>query len=90
MARVVLNSRGMRELLKSKGVEAALAAKARRVSLTARVSAPVDSGDYKAEIDVSTHTGRTRAQARVTAHARHSLIVESRDRVLGRALTAGK
>lgn len=85
--RVVLNSRGMGRLLRSTGVRANLDSRAQRVAARARSTAPVDTGDYREQIDVESVT-TDRAVARIVARASHSLAVEAKTRNLGAALDA--
>lgn len=83
--RVIRNSAGIEELLKSPGVRAELARHADRVADAARASAPVESGAYQASIHRESAT-TDRAVERVVADAPHALVVEARTGNLSRAL----
>ena len=82
-----LNSAGMRELLNSGEIGAAMLARANRVAQAARSSAPVDTGAYRNSI--TSQVARTdRAVGRVTASAPHAMLVEANTRNLGRSVDA--
>lgn len=83
--RIVLNSAGVRELLRDPGVRAELARHADRVEQAAKTSAPVESGEYRDSIHRESGT-TDRAVERVVADAPHALLVESRTGNLARAL----
>lgn len=85
--RVELNSAGMRAMLNSPGIAAAMMARATRVRDVARGLAPVESGRYRASITV--YAARTdRAVARVGSHVPYAAAVEADHGVLQRALDA--
>lgn len=83
----VPNTKGVKELLTSPGVNAALLDIAEEVADTARGLAPVDSGEYKRSIIARLVEGRSeRSAAEVAAEVEYATAVEARDRVLGRSL----
>lgn len=71
---------------KSAGVRAQVVDAAEHVAASARASAPVDSGEYQAEIRVEVSETEYRVVATVVAGAKHSMLVESRTGNLSRAL----
>lgn len=88
MARVqvVLNRRGMAELLNSPGVAHELHRRAERVRESA-VSASDVTYEYERSLDVvDDHSDR--ARSRVVADVDYALAREARDRTLGKALDA--
>lgn len=83
--RTRLNSRGMRELLNSSGVEAYLRGKAEPVLAAAKSSAPVDTGAYRDSLRIEIdHTDRV--VARVVSDVDHAMVVEADTGNLTRAL----
>lgn len=84
--RVKINSAGIREVLQSSEVEAALVDIAEPIAATARANAPVRSGQYRDSIEVVVDHHKDRVVAHVTAKAPHALIVESATGNLARAL----
>lgn len=88
--RVTLNHAGMRELLRSRGVESEMLRRAEHVAARARSIAPVVSGDYKASIRAETVKHPSRVVGRATAHIEYAYQVEAAHRVLGRAIDAAR
>jgi hypothetical protein len=84
-AKVRLISRGMKSLLRDPGVARDLERRAERVAAAARASAPVDTGEYRDSITVTSET-TDRAVARVVARDRKGHVIESRTGNLARAL----
>lgn len=84
-AKVRLNSRGMKDLLRAPGVARDLERRAEQVATAARSSAPVDTGEYRDSIAVASET-TDRAVARVVARDRKGHAIESRTGNLARAL----
>lgn len=80
-----LDRGGMRELLNSTQVRAALRARAEEVAATARANAPVETGAYRDSITVVSAT-TDRAVERVAATAPHAHLVEARTGNLARSL----
>jgi hypothetical protein len=78
------------ELGRSPAVVAILVKKANAVAATARSTAGVDTGRYKAGIKVSTRQAAYRTVAVVTATDEKSLIIESKTGNLARALKTSK
>ena len=89
MARVRLISRGMGQMLGSGEVRALLTAKADAVAARAREGAPVDTGAYRASIEV-VQDSTDRAVVRVVAGVPYALVVEADTGNLARALDAAK
>ena len=85
MARIKLNSAGVKELLNSEGVRADLTRRAGRVLTAAQLRAPVSSGDYKGSLRIIQAT-TDRAVVRVGSDAPHAGIVEANTGNLARAL----
>lgn len=71
---------------RSAPVAAIVVDSAEDVATVARLIAPVDSGEYRSKIDVVEEYEGDRVIARVVAGARHSMIVESREGTLVKAL----
>ncbi len=93
LSRVQLNSRGMNELLHSKGVERELDRRAQAVKAQAQSFAPVQTGAYKASIRVAIEQQRDRVVAEVIAGGGfvfYAAILEARLRILGRAIDAAR
>lgn len=84
-AKVTLDSAGMRELLTSGQVRAALTPVAEAVAARARANAPVDSGEYRDSITVLSDT-TDRAVERVVAVDDKSHVIEARTGNLARSL----
>lgn len=78
------------ELGNSAAVERIVVDAANTVAQRARAIAPVDTGEYAANIKVRTRRTRHRVIAEVVATAEHSLLVESQNGTLARALGALK
>lgn len=87
-SKVVLNKAGMRELLNSAGVVAALEARARPVLAAAQADPHDASGDYERGLQIQTQTGRTRARVKVVSTDYKGHILESKYGILSRALDA--
>lgn len=85
MARIKLNSAGMRELLNSSGVRAELTRRAGAVLSAAKASAPVATGEYVGSLRILQAT-TDRAVVRVGSDAPHAGIVEADRGILARAL----
>lgn len=85
---------GTRRLMTGPAMQAMLQARAEKGAAEARATAPRQSGDYAAGIEVdSTARGgprRDRAEARIVATVPHSVSVEIRHRVLGHAVDAAE
>jgi hypothetical protein len=77
--RVVLNSDGVREVLRSPGVLAELTARAKRIAAAAGPGMEVD-----------TEVGQNRARASVRTATLDAIKAEAEDRALTRALDAGR
>lgn len=88
MAKVNLNRRGIGQQLKSPETARLLRERAGRVAARARSTAPVDSGEYRDEIEVVMEDHGDRLVARVYAESDHSVFVEAKHRTLGKALAA--
>lgn len=87
MARNVrMNIKGLREVLKSTEMQAALQDVAEPIASRARSAAPVASGEYRDSIHVEVEVHRNVAVARVVADAPHALLVEAKTGNLARAL----
>jgi len=86
-AKVVLDHAGMKALLNDLGVRAELTRRMGPVLAAARASAPVDTGAYKASIDLVQAT-TDRAVVRVVATDWKAALVESRTGNLARSLDA--
>lgn len=84
-AKIVLDAKGVAELLKSAQVRAPLHEIAQSKAGSARASAPRDTGDYAESIRVESDT-TDRAVERVVAHDWKSTIVEAKTGNLKRAL----
>lgn len=87
--RVVLHAIGMRQMLRSEGVEKDLMRRARRVAATAEaIGVPPHEGevDYRAEVA----TNADRARARVFADHPGGLGQEEKYRTLGTAMDAAR
>lgn len=80
-----LLSPGMKSLLLDAGIRSDLTTRMERVASTAKVNAPVDTGDYRDRIEVVQDT-TDRVVVRVVGRAPHSRLVESRTGNLARAL----
>lgn len=76
-------------LLKTPAVAAAVRRSAEKMAAAARASAPVETGAYRAGIEVVDEVHGDRAVSRVYANAPHSLVVEAKTGNLSRALDAG-
>ncbi len=85
LERFQLNSRGMGELLRSKGVRDLLQSKANKVADAVKADMANEDGDWRVFAD--TQIGKTRAGA--TVHG-VPMRVEADRRVLGRALDAAR
>lgn len=83
--RVRLDSAGVREVLRSPAVRAALVPYADRAASAAKASAPWADGDYAASIHRESTT-TDRAVELVVADAPHAVYVEARTGNLARAL----
>ena len=73
---------------KSGPVVAAVVGAANDLAQTVRSTAPVDSGDYVSKVRVEVKYTAHRVVARVVAGAEHSMVVESREGTLARALNS--
>ena len=89
-AKIILNRRGIGEVLKSPEVAAELHRRAERAAAAARASAPVASGTYLAGIEVVDEVHKDRAVSRVYARAPHSHLVEANTGNMARALDAAR
>ena len=85
--RVVMQGRGIAEILKDDGVRAELTRKAEAVLSAARASAPVASGEYAGSLHIKQDT-TDRVAVRVVGTAPHSHLVEADTGNLARALDA--
>lgn len=86
-ARVVLNSRGVVQLLNDSGVRNDLTRRAEEVLIKAQADAPVETGAYRNSLHIEQAT-TDRAVVRVASDADHALDVESKTGNLARALDA--
>ncbi|QCB93301.1 hypothetical protein [Cellulomonas shaoxiangyii] len=82
--KIKLNSPGMRDVLNSAGVRAALREEARPILAEAQRIAPEDTGAYKASLRIVDAT-TDRAVVRVVATDRKALVIEARSGVLSRS-----
>ena len=92
--------RGIGEMLRSSEMEAEMARRAEKVKAKAAATAPVDTGRYKASLEVSSTTKggnkKDRASATVTADVEYAFTLEygsthnARYRTLGKALDAAR
>lgn len=73
---------------RSAPVIAMVVGEANDVARIVRSTAPVDSGDYVSKVRVEVRYTAHRVVARVVAGADHSMVVESREGTLVRALNA--
>lgn len=71
---------------KSPAVRAIVEEATERIAADARAAAPVDSGEYRDEIRTEYTETENRVVGHVVAGARHSMLVESREGTLARAL----
>lgn len=85
--KIRLHDRGMQQLLDSDGVSKHMLERARRVADTARATAPVASGDYRAGLQAWT-AQTDRAVARAGSDVDHAVYVEAKTGNLNRALDA--
>lgn len=85
--KVVLNKKGMDELLNSQQVRDLLTAHGEKVLSEAQATAPVDTGEYRDSLHIEQAT-TDRAVVRVVAGTDHDWIVEARHGTLARALDA--
>jgi hypothetical protein len=88
-----LDREGMRELLKSHGVQREMNRRGDKIADRARQIAPYDSDDdyhYRDHIVVQENQTPNRARAEVVAEAPYAIFVESRHRTLGRAIDAAR
>jgi len=87
------NENSFRELANSAPVRSHVQACAETVAAVARDGAPVDSGEYRAEIGVQMEQTEVRPVARVVFASGHSAAVEARTgnaaRALGEAASRG-
>lgn len=93
VTRVRLDRRGMRDLLKSEGVQAMLGRKARAVAdqvEAAGIRVEGIPGRIALPVTVKTSAGKGRARSRVILDHPSGLAVESKHRVLGRSLDAAR
>ena len=86
--RIELNHGGIKELLKSAEVKAELHRRAERAAAAARASAPVDTGTYKASIEVVDEVHKDRVVSRVVADVGYATTVEANTGNLARSLDA--
>lgn len=84
MSRLVLNRRGVSQLLKSPGFEADMLRRAKAIAVAA--SAGGDAGEFEA----SSKIGSRRARASVITADDHARAGEAKDRRLTRAIDAGR
>ena len=78
------------EIMKSAGVEKLSKAAAERAASVARSAAPVDTGSYRNQIEVTTRESRFRRVYRVVGRDPKTLLIESKTGNLARALKAAK
>lgn len=78
------------EILKSANVEKLSKAAAERAATVARTNAPVDTGSYRNQIEVTTRESRFRRVYRVVGRDPKTLLIESKTGNLARALKAAK
>lgn len=83
---VRMNIHGLREVLRSEGMQQVLRDAAEPIAARARATAPVDSGEYRDSIHVETEVHRYVAVARVVASDRKAPIIEAKTGNLARAL----
>ena len=90
LTKIRLIRSGVRELLRSDGMEKEMLRRSEKVEQQAKSTAPVVSGDYKGSIGASTWVGKNRARGLVTASIWYAPIVEAKYRTLGRAIDAAR
>ena len=78
------------EIMKSAGVEKLSKAAAERAASAARSAAPVDTGSYRNQIEVTSRESRFRRVYRVVGRDSKTLLIESKTGNLARALKAAK
>lgn len=80
----VFDNAAMDELARGAGITGAVVEAAERIAAQVRADAPVDSGDYKASIQVTVKQQR-RSVALVESTDPKALIIESKTGVMARA-----
>jgi hypothetical protein len=88
--RIELNKGGIKAILKSPEVAAELHRRAERAASAARASAPVDTGAYKASIEVVDEVHKDRVVSKVVADVGYAMTVEANTGNLARSLDAAK
>jgi Bacteriophage HK97-gp10, putative tail-component len=84
--RIVMNSAGIVQVLKSSGVRAALQARARTVEGAARQIAPVSTGAYRDGITSWVEQHRDRVVVKIGSTDRKAAIVEASTGTMARSL----
>lgn len=87
--RIKPNSGGIKDVLTSSAMQAAVQEAADEIASRAKASAPVDSGEYRNSIDTEAGASTDRAVVYVVAGAEHSLVVEAKTGNLLRAASGG-
>jgi D-ribose pyranose/furanose isomerase RbsD len=87
LAKFIFKGAGVGEILNSSETRTMLTSKAEAVLSAAQSSAPVDSGDYQASLDIVQAT-TDRAVVRVAATVPYANVVEANTGNLARALDA--
>lgn len=88
--RIVLNRRGVAQLLHSREVENDMEDRAGRVASQARSIAPKVTGTYAENIEVWTEDNRSRVVGRAGSTVEYAVRVEAAHRVFGRAIDAAR
>lgn len=87
--KIVLNHRGVRELLDSPGIRRDLEERGRRVLAQAEATAPEVTGEYRRLLGmVSTNARDGRAAVRIGSASDHTAAVEAAHGTLAKALDA--
>lgn len=89
LSKLLLNHRGIEDLLKSREVRRDLTSRGEKVLAAAESSAPVDEGEYRDGLHIEQAT-TDRAVVRVAGSTDHDWIVEAQTGNLARALDAAK
>lgn len=88
--RTTFNDRGMRQLLRDKGIVRDLTTRMERVLSTAKANAPVLTGAYRDGLHMEQVKHPSRVVVRVVGDTDHDLIVEANTGNLGRSLDQAK
>lgn len=89
-ATMQFNDKFFDEIMKSAGVEALVKDAAERVLVTARRTAPVDTGAYRDGLAIDRKLAQYRVVYRVVGHDAKTVLVEAKTGNLARALKTAK